>query len=551
MDPVDQISAHLAGAARATSALFRSGVLRPERPDRLWRIARAVRHWGPGLAAVFALGAERHGDRAALVDERGPLTFAELDQQSDAIARGLIASGVHPADTVAVLCRNHRYFFEITGALAKLGANALYLNTSFAAPQIDAILRRERATLVVHDAEFEALVVDRDEPRILAWTDASSDDARPDDAMTTLDELAARHADGPSLPRPEHPGRTIILTSGTTGPPKGAFVADAPNAGAAIAILERLPYRAHEKMVVAAPSFHAWGFANASTSLLLGDTMVLARQFDPEQTLALIASHHAEVLVAVPVMLLRMLEVPADTRARYDTSSLRFVPLSGSALPGDLALRFMDAFGDVLYNLYGSTEVGSVTVAAPADLRAAPDTAGRPPRGTRIRLLDEHDHEVPTGSNGRIFVRGPLEFAGYTDGGSKAVVDGYMHTGDTGHFDDDGRLFVDGRDDDMVVSGGENIFPHEVEDVIARHPDVVEAAVIGVPDPQFGARLKAFVVVRPGTTLDADAVRRHVRTQLARFKVPRDVEFVAELPRNGTGKVLRHDLEARGRDSLN
>jgi fatty-acyl-CoA synthase len=550
MDPVDQISAHLTGAARATTALFRSGVLRPERPDRLWRIARAVRHWGPGLAAVFALGAERHGDRAALVDERGPLTFAELDQRSDAIARGLMAIGVHPADTVAVLCRNHRYFFEIAGALAKLGANALYLNTSFGAPQIDAVLRRERATLVVHDAEFEALVVDRDERRILAWTDARADDARPDDTTTTLDDLAARHADGPSLPRPEQPGRTIILTSGTTGPPKGAFVANAPNAGAAIAILERLPYRAHEKMVIAAPSFHAWGFANASTSLLLGDTMVLARQFDPEQTLALIASHRAEVLVAVPVMLLRMLDVPADIRARYDTSSLRFVPLSGSALPGDLALRFMDAFGDVLYNLYGSTEAGSVTVAAPADLRAAPDTAGRPPRGTRIRLLDEHDDEVPTGSNGRIFVRGPLQFAGYTDGGSKAVVDGYMHTGDTGHVDNDGRLFVDGRDDDMVVSGGENIFPHEVEDVIARHPDVVEAAVIGVPDPEFGARLKAFVVVRPGTTLDADAIRRHVRTQLARFKVPRDVEFVAELPRNGTGKVVRRDLESRGRDSL-
>jgi acyl-CoA synthetase (AMP-forming)/AMP-acid ligase II len=547
MDPVDQISAHLTGAARATTALFRSGVLRPERPDRLWRIARAVRHWGPGLAAVFALGAERHGDRAALVDERGPLTFVELQQRSDAIARGLIARGVRAGDTVAVLCRNHRYFFEITGALAKLGANALYLNTSFAAPQIDTVLRRERATLVVHDAEFEALVVDRAEPRILAWTDDTRpDDTRPGDTRpATLDELATQHADGPQLPRPEHAGRTIILTSGTTGPPKGAFVANAPNAGAAIAILERLPYRAHEKMVTAAPCFHAWGFANASTSLLLGDTMVLARQFDPEQTLSLIASHRAEVLVAVPVMLLRMLELPAETRARYDTSSLRFVPLSGSALPGDLALRFMDAFGDVLYNLYGSTEVGSVTVATPADLRAAPDTAGRPPRGTRIRLLDEHDNEVPPGANGRIFVRGPLEFAGYTDGGSKAVVDGYMHTGDTGHFDDDGRLFVDGRDDDMIVSGGENIFPHEVEDVIARHPDVVEAAVIGVPDPEFGARLKAFVVARPGTALDANAIRRHVRTQLARFKVPRDVEFVAELPRNGTGKVVRRDLESR------
>jgi acyl-CoA synthetase (AMP-forming)/AMP-acid ligase II len=554
MDPLDRIAGRIsgrisdsvAGAARASTALFRSGLLRPERPDRLWRIAQAVRHWGPGLAALFALGAERHGDRPALIDERGPLTFVELDNRSSAIARGLTERGVHPGDTVAVLCRNHRYFFEITGALAKLGANALYLNTAFAAPQIDTVLGREQATLLVHDAEFGPLLTDRPEPRLLAWTDeVHPNDAGPDAGPQTLDAVAARHADGPRLVRPERAGRTIILTSGTTGPPKGAFIASAPHAGAAIALLERLPYRAHETMVIAAPCFHAWGFANASTSLLLGDTMVLARQFDPEQTLAAIATQHAEVLVAVPVMLLRMLEVPAEVRARYDTSSLRFAPLSGSALPGDLALRFMDAFGDVLYNLYGSTEIGSVTVATPADLRAAPDTAGRPPTGTQIRLLDDHDREVPPGTSGRIFVRGPLEFAGYTDGGSKAVVDGFMHTGDTGHFDADGRLFVDGRDDDMIVSGGENIFPHEVEDVIARHPDVVEAAVVGVPDPDFGARLKAFVVARPGTGLDADAVRNHVRSQLARFKVPRDVEFVAELPRNGTGKVMRRDLEPR------
>jgi fatty-acyl-CoA synthase len=244
-------------------------------------------------------------------------------------------------------------------------------------------------------------------------------------------------------------------------------------------------------------------------------------------------------------MLLRLLELPRDVRRGYDTSSLRFVPLSGSALPGDLATRFMDAFGDVIYNLYGSTEVGSVSVATPTDLRAAPTTAGRPPRGTLIRLLDDDDRDVPAGTSGRIFVRGPLSFSGYTDGGQRNIVDGYMHTGDTGHLDHDGLLFVDGRDDEMIVSGGENVFPHEVEDVISSHPDVVEAAVIGVADPDFGTRLKAFVVARGETGLDAEAVRAYVRANLARFKVPRDVEFVAELPRNGTGKVLRRELERR------
>jgi len=534
---------HLADAARATKALVRSGVLRPEPPDRIWHIAQAVRHWGPGLAAAFAIGSARYGDRPALVDERGTLSFVELDGRSDAIARGLIETGVRPGDTVAILCRNHRYFFEITGALAKLGANALYLNTGFAAPQIAAVMQRERAIVLVHDDEFGALADAAGvEPRLLAWSDDTTAIAH---ATRTLDDLARRHANGPRLPRPERDGRVIILTSGTTGPPKGAFVAGTPHPGAGIALLERLPYRSHENMVVAAPCFHAWGFANATTSLLLGDTMVLDRRFDPERSLSLIARHRAEVFVAVPVMLLRMLELPAEVRTHYDTSSLRFVPLSGSALPGDLATRFMDAFGDVVYNLYGSTEVGSVSVATPADLRAAPSTAGRPPRGTLVRLLDDDDRDVARGSKGRIFVRGPLTFEGYTDGGSKTVIDGFMHTGDTGHIDHDGRLFVDGRDDEMIVSGGENVFPGEVEDVIARHPDVVEAAVIGVPDPEFGSRLKAFVVARPEAALDAEAVRTHVRANLARFKVPRDVEFVDELPRNGLGKVMRRELEQR------
>ncbi len=543
MRPAEQ----LADAARTARALIRSGVLRPERPDRLLHLAQAVRHWGPAPAALFAIGAARYGDLPALVDERGSLTFTELDARASAIARGLIETGVRNGDTVGVLCRNHRYFFEISGALAKLGANALYLNTGFAGPQIAEVMRRERAVVLVHDDEFTGLVTDAGlEHRVLAWVDdPDATGAPPGNDARTLDDLARRHERGPKLDRPARPGRTIIMTSGTTGPPKGALVNSTPHAGAAIALLEKLPYRSHERMLIAAPCYHAWGFANATTSLLLGDTMVLARQFDPEQSLALIADHRAEVFVAIPVMLLRIMELPDTVRARYDASSLRFVPLSGSALPGDLATRFMDAFGDVLYNLYGSTEIGSVSVANPVDLRAAPTTAGRPPRGTLVRLLDDHDREVAPDASGRIFVQGPLTFSGYTDGRTKSVVDGFMHTGDTGHFDADGRLFVDGRDDEMIVSGGENVFPGEVEDVISMHPDVVEAAVVGVPDPDFGSRLKAFVVARSDADLDAETVRDYVRANLARFKVPRDVEFLAELPRNGTGKVLRRDLESR------
>jgi fatty-acyl-CoA synthase len=531
----------LTEAAHAAAVLARAGVLHPEPPSRMLRIASAVRHWGPSLGALFAIGAARYDARIALVDEQGVLTFADLDRRTDALARGFGDVGVGAGDTVGVLCRNHRAFFDTTGALAKLGANVLFLNTGFSAPQLRDVMQREDARVLVHDDEFTQVALGADgASRVVARTGIGSD---ADPEPPTTDDLIASHTEGAEIPRPEREGRTIILTSGTTGTPKGALQGRPSDPLGGIGVLERIPYRAREVMVIAAPCFHSWGLTNALVSLMFGDAMVLERFFDPERTLASIERHRAQVLVAVPVMLSRILELPEEVRARYDTSSLRLVPLSGSALPGDLATRFMNAFGDVVYNLYGSTEVGAVSVAVPDDLRAAPTTAGRPPRGTEVRLLDDHDRDVAPGETGRIFVRSPLSFDGYTDGATKIVVDGFMHTGDTGHRDAAGLLFVEGRDDDMIISGGENVFPAEVEDVIAQHPGVVEAAVIGVPDAEFGQRLKAFVVPRAGAQLGADDVRDHVRANLARFKVPREVEFVETLPRNATGKVMRRHLD--------
>jgi acyl-coenzyme A synthetase/AMP-(fatty) acid ligase len=243
------------------------------------------------------------------------------------------------------------------------------------------------------------------------------------------------------------------------------------------------------------------------------------------------------------VMMQRIMELPEDTRRRYDVSSLKVVAASGSALPGDLATRWMDEFGDTLYNLYGSTEVAWATIAGPEDMRAAPGTAGRPPRGTLVKMLDEDGVEVPPGETGRIFVGNEMMFEGYTGGGTKDMVDGLMATGDLGHFDESGRMFVEGRDDEMIVSGGENLFPKEVEDLIARHPAVSDVAAIGVDDEQFGQRLKAFVVLESGKQVTQDEVKQHVKQNLADFKVPREVEFLDELPRNATGKVLKRELQ--------
>ncbi len=278
-------------------------------------------------------------------------------------------------------------------------------------------------------------------------------------------------------------------------------------------------------------------------AMTLGSTIVLRRRFDPEDAVATLAHHRCTALVVVPVMLQRILELGPEVLDRYDTSSLKVVPVSGSALPGEMAVRAMDRFGEVVYNLYGSTEVAWATIAGPKDLRAAPGTAGRPPYGTIVRLFDADGEPVEQpGTTGRIFVGNEMAFDGYTGGGGKEVIQGLMSTGDVGHFDAEGRLFIDGRDDEMIVSGGENVFPREVEDLLSDHPGIVEAAVVGVDDEEWGARLRAFVVGVDGMTPTEDDLKDYVKQNLARYKVPREILFLDELPRNATGKILKREL---------
>jgi fatty-acyl-CoA synthase len=284
--------------------------------------------------------------------------------------------------------------------------------------------------------------------------------------------------------------------------------------------------------------------------MLLGSTLVLRRRFDPEDCLRAVTDEGCESLVVIPVMLQRILALPPETLQRYRLPTLRVTAASGSALPGDLAWRWMDAFGDNLYNIYGSTEVAYASIATPRDLREAPGSAGKPPWATVVRILDQDGHEVPRGETGRIFVGNGLLFEGYSGGSeSKEVVDGLMSSGDVGRFGDDGRLYVEGRDDEMIVSGGENVFPQEVEDCLARHDAVADVAAIGVDDDQFGQRLRAFVVVDEGAAATApseDELKDWVRQNLARYKVPREIVFLDELPRNATGKILKRELAERG-----
>ena len=534
--PVQEVLGKAAHQFEVGRVLLQAGMIRPERPDRFLNAVKTLGKWGATLAGGYGAAAARYPDSVAVIDEGGTATFGDIDRRTNAIARGLRELGVSEGAAVGLLCRNHRGFVEGTVAISKLGANVIYLNTGFAGPQLAEVLDREEAAAIIYDADFaeivEAAVGDR--AAVVAWHDGLTPNP-------PLDELADKHSASPLTP-PSKPGRTIILTSGTTGAPKGAKRSAPKGLGAAAAVLSRIPLRAGETTVIAAPLFHSWGLAHLNLALALGSPIVLQRRFDPTETLRVVADTKARTLVVVPVMLQRILALGPEVAARYDTSSLRIVAASGSALTGSLALEWMDRFGDNLYNLYGSTEVAWASIATPADLRAAPGTAGMPPLGTTLRIVDDEGNDVPVGTTGRIFVGNELPFEGYTGGGSKAMLGNLMSVGDLGRLDEEGRLFVEGREDDMIVSGGENVFPNEVEDLLARHEAIADVAVVGVPDEEFGQRLKAFVVKQPGADLTAEAVKDHVKQHLARYKVPKDVVFLDELPRNTTGKILRREL---------
>jgi acyl-CoA synthetase (AMP-forming)/AMP-acid ligase II len=520
--------------------LREAGVVGLHRPDKSAKVVSAFIRWGASPALGITTAAIHYPDEPALIDERGSLTFEELHRRSNALAHAFAGMGIGYGDGVGIMCRNHRGFVETTLAAAKLGASALYLNTMFSSPQLVDVMRREGPKVLVYDEEFAALLdgVDERVERVVAWTDGDTG------GQQTIDSLVAAHDDSNLRPPPDKP-RFVILTSGTTGAPKGAQRSSPDGLLAMAALIDKIPYRARETMMIAAPLFHSWGFFHFIVSLPTASTIVLRRRFDEEETLRAVQEHKAQVLAVVPVMLQRILRLPEETLDSYDLSSLRITSASGSALPGELATEWMDRFGDTVYNLYGSTEVAYATVATPEDLRAAPGTAGRAPRGTVVRLYDDAGREVAPGEVGRIFVGNEMSFEGYTGGGGKEVIDGLLSSGDVGHIDADGRLFIDGRDDEMIVSGGENVFPREVEDLLADHGDVVEVAVIGVEDEEFGQRLKAFVVVATNAEISEDELKSHVKSNLAGYKTPREIEFLEELPRNATGKILKRELHAR------
>ncbi|MCX6399949.1 MAG: AMP-binding protein [Propionibacteriales bacterium] len=560
--------------------LVTSRMLVPMSPAKYVRLIRVLREQGTNATTSFALAAVRRPTGPALVDDRGTLTWQNLQDRSAALAAGLLAVAGGPVDhrplayrgtrsgkeqpgrlssataegrgrearieTVAILCRNHRGFVDALLANSRLGGSALLLNTGFSGPQLADVLEREGARVILYDEEFAAVVADARARidglvEVLGWTESPVPTG-----VLSIEGLIEASA-GQTPPRPATRGRVVLLTSGTTGTPKGARRSGG-GADELAGMLEMIPWRGGETAVVAAPMFHAWGFGQLVIAATMTCTVVTRRKFDPEATLALVDEHRASALSVVPVMLERIMDLPAAVLDKYSLRSLRFVSASGSRMRPQSVLAFMDRFGDVVHNSYNATEAGQISVARPDDLRHAPDTAGKPVRGTLLRVIDDSGRDVAPDVVGRILVRGASPFDGYTAGAEKDFIDGYMVSGDVGRLDAEGRLYVVGRDDDMIVSGGENVYPIEVEKVLGAHPAVREVVVIGVDDEAFGQRLVAYVALVDGAAAATEGdLKDHVRTSLAGYKVPRDVIFMDALPRNASGKIMARELPGLAR----
>jgi len=531
--------------------IFESGAFRLEPPQNVAAMATEIRKWGE-FGMLPSLNARRHPDRAACIDEDGEFSYRELDEAAHAVANGLIEKGVKAGDGVAILARNTRWFLIANYGAARVGARIILLNSEFSGPQVKEVSEREGAKLIIYDDEYTK-VVSKATPelgmlRALGTNPDSDEESGSKDE--TLADLIERSSKDPA-PKANKHASIIILTSGTTGTPKGANRSTPPTLAPVGGILSHVPFKANEITSLPAPMFHALGYLHGTIAMFLGSTLVLRRKFKPPLVLEDLEKHKATAMVVVPVMLARILEAIEKMDKKPELSSLKIVFVSGSALGADLAERALKDLGPVIYNMYGSTEIAFATIAEPKHLQFNSSTVGPVVKGVKVKIYDDNGKELPQGEVGRIFVGNAFPFEGYTGGGKKQIIDGLLSSGDVGYFDENDLLYISGRDDEMIVSGGENVFPAEVEDCLSAHPDVVEATAIGVEDKDWGHRLRAFVVKKEGSDVDEDTLKKHVKEELARYKVPREVVFLDELPRNPTGKILKRELremEVDGKD---
>ncbi|HIW91454.1 MAG TPA: AMP-binding protein [Candidatus Corynebacterium avicola] len=558
--------------AKGTLPLFKSGVLGAMGPLAMGKALKSIIQWSFTPAGLLAIGAAQDEYHTAIIDDAGSITYGELHNQTNKLAEALYRTGVRERQKIGMLSRNHRGFLMTLCAHGRLGTDIVLFNTGASAEQTRAVMKEQKIDLLFIDEEFIPLLPKGfDEcPVVINWEENQDSAATPlsDDEKEAADDIeyasnvsdalasddhATRNPDWPTLtevlrtgpaeskipPRPRR-GRTIILTSGTTGTPKGARRPEPSTYLPASSIMSRIPLKHHRGYYVPAPMFHLWGFCQIQLGLALRATFILQRKFSPREAVKLIESNRPANIAIVPTQLRRLLEVVPDN---FDANTKSIVAC-GEALPPRVIRDTHEKFGKVLYNLYGSTEVSWASIAKPEELDAHPNTAGKAPMATVLKVVDDDGNDVPEGEVGRVFVGNDLLFEGYTRPGvDKENLRGLVSTGDLGYFED-GLFYLAGRSDDMIVSGGENVYPQEAEDVISDMPEVYEVAVHGVDDPDFGQALAAYVVLNDESEREGfeDRAKAAVKARLARHNVPRYYVFMDVLPRNAVGKIVPREL---------
>jgi fatty-acyl-CoA synthase len=552
-------------ALRAVAVFAQPSALRDIKPRTWLQAARVLRRTGVGPHTAVPLHAVLRPAHTAIADETRSLTWCALDVEIGVLAAGLVALGVTPGDRVAVVLQSSVEHVVAQQAIMRAGATAVQIGYRLTAAEIGYILVDAAPAVVIYHARYtdevlaareragvprvdRLIVVGHDHRRRLAVVGHDRRrgvaDVTPDRARDYIDVLRANASSSRPHAAVANASGLMIYTSGTTGRPKGARRTFRTGYSSIVDFMRRVGMSHRDRHLVVCPLYHGGAFGFVSMMMSLGASTFVMEHFDPEQMLAAITRERLTSAFVVPTMLSRILALDPDVIARYDTSSLRWIASGAAPLPTDTARRFQARFGKLLWNFYGATETGLVTLAAPDDHEARPGTIGRPLAGNDIRLLDERGRDVAPGEVGELYVRNRMLISGYhrnDDATAAAMRDGYFSVGDLARRDGAGYLYLESRCSDMIISGGVNIYPREIEDRLSEHPDVLECAVIGVPDPEWGERVIAFVAPRNGT-LDVGAIERHCRSALAGFKCPRQIEVIRELPRNDTGKVLKRVL---------
>jgi fatty-acyl-CoA synthase len=523
--------------------------------DMTWKGARAAATAVAGGARnpsqVYRLLAANHPDKVGLYWHDDALTFGDIDARMDRLAAGLARRGLRRGSSLLVMMKNRPEFVLAGGGASRLGAAAVSVSWRSTSDELAYLASHCGAAAICFEHDLWPIVdaTRKSVPALdanLVIVGLAPGEAPPRGCLRFEDLLAAEPAAFVAEQGAEEDAAVVIYTSGTTGKPKGAvrkFPRDAMPA--AMQLIAETPMRVDDVHLVPCPLYHSTAFGFLAFSHILGASAVLMDEFKPEAFLAHVERFGVTTTALVPTMLHRVLGLGPEVLERYHTRSLRAIFSMGAPLPAPLALEVMDRFGDVLYNLYGATEFGIVTLATPRDLREAPGTIGRKIPGTDIRLLDDAGRQVDVGAVGELWAKSKLVVEGYHNDRAAteaSLKEGFFSVGDLARVDAAGRYFIEGRKRDMVISGGVNVYPAEVEAALEAHPALAEVAVIGVDDPDLGERVRAFVVKKPGQDVDEAHLRTWTRERLSGPKVPRDFVFVDALPRNPTGKVLKREL---------